>query len=309
MLLRRFRQCDVTLCRGIIVNAQRRGLVDVNQQRDATPDRLLEEGGLPNPPAGWRMSTDLNRALLVTSAVDEPLAAKLLKKSDGVPQDIKPPELSIAVTLTASNRKPLNPERREKPSERSLRRKGRRNVLPASPQPSQIPVLFEFAIEALQRDACDAIVGTGCCQGDTLAINSLFFAPTGDVMLDPSAQAAEELEGLYQGPALNQIPLAATLLGRGGQVSPTAPLRQRYINLGNPFFDPVSVHTKFGHLPAHTIAPELYGAIMGFMRHIGFDDELAAFLRQLESGLRTQAQRKWKREVLELVKPAQPPGE
>ena len=264
------------------------------------PDRLLEEGGLPQPPKGWRMTADLSRALLVTTRPDEGFA-RLLLEQGGDATARKLPELSVAVTMTASNRRPANPQRREAAFDKSLRRRGRRHVHPAGPEASQIPTLFEYAIEPMDRPGEFAVVGTGSCRGDDLGINSLFFAKTGDVIIEPSLQAGEALQSLYQGPTLNQGHAVATVLGRTDQVSPTAPLRQRHNNRGNPFFDPVSVHTKFGHLPAHTVAPPLYDAIMGFMRVNGFDAELAAYLKQLDGALRTQAEATWRRSIVDLV--------
>ena len=118
----------------------RRALGSPGRMPDA-PDRLLEEGGLPQPPKGWRMTADLSRALLVTARPDEGFA-RLLLEQGGDAATRKLPELSVAVTMTASNRRPANPQRREAAFDKSLRRRGRPGGAPpaAAQQPWQ-PVL------------------------------------------------------------------------------------------------------------------------------------------------------------------------
>jgi hypothetical protein len=250
----------------------------------------LEAGGLPQPPRGWSLQAEAHRALLTRAVVPH---------STGSSET--PVTRTVAVAVSASNRRDIPRLRRERNVERSLRARGRRNVLPASDELSEIPTLFSFVITPASDTDGRSLGGCASCVGDGVCFDSLFFVKSPEIMLEPGVESARLLSDVYQGPSLNQRLFAESVVNACGVVAPTAPLRQREEFAGNPHFDPINLFTKYGHYPAHTIATPLYGAIVKASHAVGINDDFAVYVRQLEAALRHRAVQDWRQQILPLL--------
>ena len=304
LLASRFRPCSGM--RGLGLGVQRRGA----SWREAAP--ALEEGGLPQPPRGWRLTHDGHRALVITERPDDAMALWALEQqladrgaaaADAAAAPPLPtlPLMSVAVVLTASNRRPLSKTKREPAAQRSLFARGRRHVRPAGVSLPDTVTQFTFTLEPLARPPGRVLVGTGSCVGDGVSIDGVALADSSDIVISPSPEAEQQHRRRYQGPALNQRVPAELALGQLSAVPPTAPLRQRHVFLGNPDFDPDTIFTKYCHYPAHTVSPRAYQAILRYVKSFGVDDNLATYLKELDLALRRRALSRWREDILPVL--------
>ncbi|KAK7200140.1 hypothetical protein NESM_000064300 [Novymonas esmeraldas] len=164
------------------------------------------------------------------------------------------------------------------PVMRSARQIRRRRVVGNSRAADEdVQVVFECVLSNICRGFPLALTLRCSTRAGLLVINGASFSATRPTLLEGPEIAQNQLS--YHGPHMNQSHLADLLVERRPPTSPLDDPAHREATFFSTLdcFD-TSPHTWFGHLPVHTVKPELVDRIAALVSEFGVDDDLADYV-------------------------------
>lgn len=98
----------------------------------------------------------------------------------------------------------------------------------------------------------------------------------------------------YQGPYLTQGHLAECVVSKPIRSSPMEELKHAHSDFFSPSVFESSPHHFFGHMPVHTVKPELSHQISSLLECFGIDDTLASYVEQRGADIETAEVTRWR---------------